>query len=268
MLKLAPGFVRDIFDKRSVIYELAKRDCQRRYFGSYLGFAWTFIQPLLFISIIYVVFAIGIRGGISDTDIPFGLYLVCGMVCWLFFAQAFSATTNVIKEHSFLVKRVDFRLSVLPIVKILSASFPHIVLVLAAVLLAWFNGYVPSAYTIQVVYYVAATSVFLLGLGWLTSSTSIFIRDVPNIVSILVQFGFWLTPIFWSIEFVPEAYRWIFKLNPVFYLVNGYRDSIVAGVPFWEHPVETVYFWSITVFLLAMGATVFRRLRPRIAEVI
>ena len=118
MLSLTPGFVKDIIDKRDVIYELAKRDCQQKYFGSYLGFAWRFVQPLLFVSVIYIVFTIGIRNSVSETDIPFGLYLVCGMICWLFFFQAFSATTCVIHAHAFLVKRVVFRLSDLPIVKV------------------------------------------------------------------------------------------------------------------------------------------------------
>ena len=68
-------------------------------------------------------------------------------------------------------------------------------------------------------------------------------------VSIIIQFGFWLTPVFWNIKMIPEAYRWVIKLNPIYYIVNGYRDSFVYKIPFWEHPYETLYFWGFTLFI-------------------
>ena len=111
-------------------------------------------------------------------------------------------------------------------------------------------------------------SMLLIGIGWITSSTSIFVRDVSNVVAVVTQFGFWLTPIFWNIGMIPERFRWIIELNPVFYLVRGYRDSIVAQIPFWERGDDTIYFWAVTITLLLVGSRVYRGLRPHFAEVI
>ncbi|MCK5665831.1 MAG: ABC transporter permease, partial [Thiotrichaceae bacterium] len=192
MFKSTYYFFRDIIDKRSIVFELVKRDLQQQYMGSYLGFIWLFLQPLMFISILYAVFTLGFRAGVSG-DMPFSIYLVTGMVAWLHFATNFSANTGAISGYSFLVKKVDFRLSILPIVRMLSSFVAHVFLVIVAICLAWYQGYPPSLFTFQLAYYLFAMSALLLGLGWMTSSTSIFVRDVTKVVAIFVQFGFWLT---------------------------------------------------------------------------
>jgi lipopolysaccharide transport system permease protein/teichoic acid transport system permease protein len=266
-MKSIHQFFFHIFMSRSIIFELAKRDMQQKYMGSYLGFIWVFLQPLLFILVLYTVMTLGFRGDLV-VDMPFSVYLVSGMVAWLVFTEHFNSTTKSIKEYSFLVKRIDFRLSVLPLVKLISVLLPHMFLILVAILLAWSEGYPPSIYSAQVFYYMFALSVLLIGLGWLTSSTSVFVKDVSNFVTLIIQFGFWLTPIFWSIQMFPEKYRWIFKLNPMYYVVNGYRDSLVLKIPFWERPMEAVYFWSVAIILLLTGAVVYKRLRPHFAEVV
>lgn len=266
MIKSTYFFFRDIVEKRSIIYELVKRDLQQQYMGSYLGVVWLFLQPLLFIFILYAVFTMGFRAGISE-EMPFSIYLVTGMVAWLHFAANFSANTAAISSYAFLVKKVDFRLSVLPIVKMGGSIVVHVFLIVVAISMAWYQGYTPSLYTLQLLYYWMAMSALLLGLGWLTSSTSIFIRDVAKIVAIFVQFGFWMTPIFWNISMVPDKYRWIAELNPMYYIVSGYRDSIVSQIPFWERDGNT-YFWTFTFIILYLGITVFRRLRPHFAEVV
>lgn len=266
MIKSTYYFFRDIYDKRSIIYELVKRDVQQQYTGSYLGFVWLFLQPLLFVSVLYTVFTLGFRSGISD-DMPFSIYLVTGMIAWIYFTANFSANTGVIRSYSFLVKKIDFRLSVLPIVKMASSLLPHVFLIFVAVGMAWYQNYPPTIYTLQLVYYLFAMSALLLGLGWITSSSSVFVKDVAKLVSVFVQFGFWLTPIFWNINMIPEKYRWAIELNPMYYIVTGYRDSIVAQVPFWERD-NTIYFWLFTVIILYFGIGIYRRLKPHFAEVI
>lgn len=267
MLKSTSAFVCDIFRLRKIIYQLAKRDFQQQYQGSILGFLWVFLQPLLFFSVLYVVFSLGFRTGTSGA-VPFELYLISGMIGWMFFSETFSATTHVIKSFAFLVKKVDFRLSILPIVKIVSGLAAHLFLLLVAIALCWYRGYAPSLYALQVIYYLIAMIILLIGLGWLTSSTSLFVKDVGNVVAIIVQFGFWLTPIIWHIERVPAAYRWLAYLNPFYYIVTGYRDSLIYHIPFWERPQMALYFWSVTLVLLFLGMLVFRKLRPHFAEVI
>ena len=266
MLKSSYFFFRDIVDKRSIIYELVKRDIQQQYMGSYLGALWLFLQPLLFIAVLYIVFTFGIRAG-APVGMPFSIYLVTGMVAWLHLSSNFSTNTSIIRNYEFLIKKVDFRLSVLPIVKMLSSLVPHIFLIGVSIVFAWNLGYEPTWYTLQLFYYLLAMSALLLGLGWMTSSLNIFIKDTGKIVAILVQFGFWFTPIFWDINRFPEQYHWVIELNPAYYIVTGYRDSIVAQVGFWEREA-TVYYWVFTLLTLYIGVSIYRRLRPHFAEVV
>lgn len=268
MINRIKNFFTDIYDKRSILYELAKRDFQQQYMGSYLGFVWVYLQPLLFITVLYIVFTFGLKPGSSSNGVPFAVYLISGMVAWFYIVENLNAGVNVIRQHSFLLKKVDFRLSMLPVVKLLSSSIPHMFFITIAILVALLNGIYPTLYIFQVIYYFGAMVILLLGLNWLTSSTNIFIPDVSKIVSVIVTFGFWLTPIFWNIAKIPEKYQWIIKLNPANYIVQGYRDSIITHIGFWEKPYETFYFWSITGIILWTGISIFKKLRPHFAEVV
>jgi len=269
MINRIKSFLFDIYQSRELLFELAKRDFQKQYMGSYLGFIWVYLQPLLFISVLYFIFTTGLKsGGKTINGVPFVVYLIVGMIPWFYIAGNLGAMTNVISQNSFLLKKVDFRLSLLPIVKLMSSFIPHLFFVFIAFIVAYINNIHLSIYAIQLFYYYFCMVALLVGIGWITSSTKIFVPDVSNIVSLIVTFGFWLTPIFWSIDKIPQKYQWVFNLNPAVYIVDGYRDSIVNHKWFWEKPYETLYFWIFTMVILLLGITIFKRLRPHFAEVV
>lgn len=267
MIKRTKNFIADIYAKKSILYELAKRDFQRQYMGSYLGFVWVYLQPLLFITVLYVVFTFGFRTGSSADGVPFVVHLISGMIAWFYIAENLNAGVRVIKEHSFLLKKVDFRLSMLPIVKLMSSLAPHLFFMFIAILIALLNGIYPSLYLFQLFYYFLAMLSLLLGLAWLTSSTNLFVSDVSKLIGVIVTFGFWLTPIFWDISRIPEKYQWILQLNPAVYIVEGYRDSLINHIGFWEKPYQTLYYWSVTLITMWIGIKIFKKLRPHFAEV-
>lgn len=95
-----------------------------------------------------------------------------------------------------------------------------------------------------------------------------FFRDMGQIVAIFLQFGFWLTPIFWSVKILPERFRSIVQYNPVYYIIEGYRDSLIYNTWFWEKVGLSVQYWVITLLFFFMGAVVFRKLRPHFADVL
>lgn len=261
------SFLVDIYVKRYVIYELAKRDFQAKNKASYLGPLWGCLQPMLFVLLLWFVFSIGLKTN-PGQDVPFVVYLISGKVAWIFFTESIGASATVIKQYDFLLKKGDFRLSILPIAKQLSSLISHVTLLGIAVFIGLWYGFSPGIYLFQVGYYFGGLFLLLLGLGWMIASTNIFVQDVSNIVSVIVQFGFWLTPIIWNISKIPERYQWIIQLNPMCYIVLGYRDSLVYKIPFWTKPYQTLYFWCVTTVIVVVGALVFRRLRPHFAEVL
>lgn len=260
-------FVSSIVEKKNLIKELSKKELKSKYTDSYLGAVWLFLEPILFIAVLWFVFGIGLRGG-RGGEIPFIVYLSIGIVSWRYFAENLNKGCGLIKSYSFLVKKVDFRLSILPIVLIISSSVIHVALLLFVFLIMMANNVLPSFFIIQLFYYYFAMALLLLGLVWLTSALSVFVPDIKKIVSVFVQFGFFLTPVFWKVDRLPELYVNILSLNPMFYIVHGYRDSLIYDIPFWEKPFQTIYFWSFTLFVLLLGAIVFKRLRPHFAAVV
>ncbi len=260
-------FLGSVIEKRDLIIELVKRDIKSQYANSYMGAAWVIAEPLFFICILWFVYSVGLRGGkIGNT--PFIVFLSSGLICWQYFSSTFSTNTNIIKRYSFLVKKINFTLSILPVVKIFVDFLPHILLVTIVVIIASLNHIYPSLFLLQILYYLCAMFFLLLGLGWLTSALNVFASDVGNIVRVSVHFGFWVTPIIWDYHTLRSEYQIILKLNPMFYIVEGYRDSIIYNIPFWEKPFLTLYFWCVTGFILFLGAIVFKRLRPHFASVI
>lgn len=261
------GFLKDLVRLRNVIFELAKKDIKNRYLGSYLGIIWAFIQPLITILILWFIFQVGFKTQ-PVNNFPFVLWLIAAMIPWNFFAECLSSTSNSIQEHSYLVKKIVFRVSILPLVKILSSLFVHLFFILLIFIMYIIYGRYPTIYTIQVLYYLIATVLLVLGLSWISASLILFIKDIGQIINLLLQFGFWLTPIFWTPAMIPQKFQFFIKLNPVYYITEGYRNSFIYKQWFWEHPWETLYFWSVTLVFWIIGTLVFKRLRPHFADVL
>ncbi|WCK54294.1 ABC transporter permease [Aneurinibacillus sp. Ricciae_BoGa-3] len=260
-------FILDIFGSHRLIYELAKKDVKSKYLGSYLGVLWAFVQPTVMILIFWVVFQLGFRSMPVD-NFPFILWLLCGMIPWFFFNDSVISAANSIIENSYLVKKVVFRVSVLPLIKIVSSLFIHAFFIVILFLIFFVYGYMPSIYNIQVVYYLIATIFLVLGISWITSSLVVFLKDIGQIIAMVLQFGFWLTPIIWAFNIVPAKYQIYFKLNPVFYIVQGYREAFIYHTWFWKHTFLSVYFWTFTFVCLMIGILLFKKLRPHFADVL
>ena len=263
---------KDIYKNRRLVAKLAKNDFKTRYAGSYLGIVWAFIQPVITILGYWFVFSVGFRSGTGDLGVPFVLYLVAGIVPWFFFQDALIGGTNSLLEYNYLVKKVVFNISVLPVVKIISAMFVHAFFVLFTIILYAAYGKLPDLYYLQIIYYSGCVFLLVLGLSYATSAIVIFFRDLTQIINIVLQVGVWLTPIMWIVENTPlqghPIIMKILKLNPMYYIVSGYRDTFLMKTWFWEHAGWTIYFWVFTILCFVFGGWVFKRLRIHFADVL
>lgn len=261
-------FIGEIHERRQQIYNLTKRDFTDRYAGSFLGLVWAFIEPLAMMCIMWAVFSLGFRTQGSSDGIPFVAYLFTGQTVYNYFSGTIGSSASCIRSFSFLVKKIKFRIAILPIVKICSAFVLHVIFLFILMPIIWISGVSPTLFWLQTLYYICALTFLMLGLSWFLSAIGVFIKDIGHVVQILLTFGFWMTPIFWNIEMIPEQYRIYLFLNPIYYVVQGYRDSFLYQVPFWEHPVHSLYFWGISGTFFIVGIVVFKKLRPHFADVI
>lgn len=266
-MNLLKSFLYDMWKNKRLLWDLTRKDLKQRYLGSYLGILWAFIQPTITVLIFWFVFQVGFKSMPVD-NFPFVLWLICGMFPWFFFSEALISATNSIIGNSYLVKKVVFRVSLLPMVQIMSAFIIHLFFIFVLFLMFALYGYLPSIYNLQILYYLFALVCLVFGLSLITSTFIIFLKDVGQIVAMILQFGFWATPIFWNLSMIPVKYQWIFKCNPIYYIVNGYRDSFVYHQWFWNLGYTTVWFWFITGSIILLGVYLFKKLRPHFADVL
>lgn len=258
----------ELHQNRKLIMRLAKNDFKTKYAGSYLGIVWAFVQPVVTILVYWFVFST-MRAGMAR-QVPYVLWMIAGMVPWFFFQDSLNNGTNSLVEYSYLVKKVVFKISILPIVKLVSALFVHLFFIAVVLVLYTAMGYFPGLSVIQVVYYSFSMFILVLGITYLTSAVVVFFRDLSQIISICLQVSVWLTPIMWNFEdlHLSGIITYIFKLNPMYYIVEGYRDALITGRWFWERPVLTLYYWVFTLVVFWLGTRVFKRLRVHFADVL
>lgn len=262
---------------KELILKLAKDDFKKKFAGSYLGTIWAFVQPVVTVLVYWFVFekalGAGSRVGKGGIDVPYVLWLVAGLVPWFFFSEALSSGTNTLLDYNYLVKKVVFQVEILPLVKVISASFVHLFFICFSVFLYICYGMYPDFYVLQVIYYSFCMFVLVIGLSYFTSSVLVFFRDLGQIVNIALQVGIWATPIMWNYDDmvakgISPVLGTILKANPMFYIVQGYRDAFINKCGFWEHPGMTLYFWVFTLIIILIGRHVFKKLKPHFADVL
>lgn len=260
----------ELFQSRHLIWKLAKNDFKKRYAGSYMGALWAMLQPVVTIAMYYIVFDKIMGNSINrgTGEIPFVLFLTAGLVPWFYFSEALNSGTNALLEYNYLVKKVVFKISVLPIIKIIAATFIHVFFVCVMLVVAAIYGYYPTIYTLQIFYYSICLFLFVLALSYTTCSIVVFFKDLSQIINIGLQIGIWVTPIMWNINILDDKWIVILKLNPLVYIVNGYRSAVYGREWFFRDFFSTMYFWIITTVIFGIGALIFKRLKIHFADVL
>lgn len=260
-------------NNKKLIKYLTKNDFKTRFAGSYFGIVWGFIQPLVTILLYWFVFQLALKAGpTADTEVPFVLWLMAGLIPWFYFSEAVVNGTNCFMEYNYLVKKVMFEIKILPLVKVFSSLYVHAFFVGILILAYAVSGYFPGITIVQVVYYSFAMVCLCLAIVYFTASVAVFFKDTTQLVGIAMQVGVWMTPIMWSYQDmasrVSPILQGILKLNPMFYIVQGYRDAMVDKIWLWERPGITLYFWCFVLVLSLISRKVYRKLKPQFSDVL
>lgn len=271
-------FARTLWQNKKLLIQLSVNDFKKKFVSSYLGSVWGFIMPLIQILTFWFVWEVGFKSKpveiLSATGdllrvCPYVLWMIAGIIPWFFIADSILSGTSVFLEYGFLVKKIVFKIELLPFVKVLSAFYVHIFFVALLFIAFIFRGYPITIYSIQIIYYIICTFLLLFSLTLLFSTLNVFIRDVGQIVSVIIQIGFWFTPIGWMLEStVHGPMAILFKLNPFYYIVAGYRDALVYQRWFWETPALTCYFWIFVMFVMLGSIKTYNRLKLHFADLI
>ena len=258
--------LRSLFRDRKMLWELSKNDFKARFANSMLGIVWAYIQPLATILVFWFVFQVGLRS--NDVDgLPFIVWYSPAYLIWTFFQDTLSTMTNSIRDYSYLVRKVNFNVSLIPFVKLISGCFVHVAFIAFLFIINLIYRVPYSIYNVQVLYYFLCTIALLTGLGLIFATMTPFVGDIPNLISVILQILFWATPIVWNPSILSDRMLKIMRINPMFYICTGYRYSFQSDIWFWERP-ETVWFWAGVVILMLLGGHLFRKMNKDFVDVL
>lgn len=260
--------IKVLWNNRKMLWELAVNDCRARFSSSMLGVVWTVLQPLVNMLVIWLVFQVGFRSTPIAADVPFIVWYMPAFVAWNYFQESTSQVSGSMIEYSYLVKKVNFSVEIIPPIKILSNAIIHTFFIGFVIIVNLVYGRLPSIYYIQVLYYFICVMALSMSIGWITSSVAPFVPDITNIVALIIQTGFWITPIFWDASNMSGIIGEVLKVNPMYYICEGYRNCFVYKKFFWEQPGMTIYFWSIVMICWILGCNLYSKSKKHFDDVL
>jgi lipopolysaccharide transport system permease protein len=252
---------------RGLIQSLVARELKARYRGSVLGFVWSFVNPLLLLSVYSFVFTTIMRNDDPRTK-PFAVFLFCGLLAWTWFATSLTEAASSLISGGNLIKKVLFPAEVLPIVSVL-ANMVHfgLGLVILAVFMAGFRHYPNPASLAWFPVVVLVQLVFTLGLALALSALTVHFRDIRDLLSNLLTLWFFATPIIYP-YFLPSVSRflWLFRLNPFYHLAISYQEILFFD--HFGHARSLMLLGAASVVVFLAGYWLFDRLRDSFAEAV
>jgi lipopolysaccharide transport system permease protein len=259
--------LRQLLRHRALVQSLVARELKARYRGSTLGLLWSFINPLLLLSIYTFVFTTVMPGARSaGIELPFSLFLFCGLLPWTWFSSSLLESSNSLIAGGNLIRKVLFPAEVLPIVAVF-AGLVHFCLGLP-ILAAFFVYYrVPVPLTDLAWFPVIVLAQLLLTLGFalMLSALTVHFRDLRDLLANVLMLAFFLTPIIYPLSQAPAWARPFLNLNPFTTLAVSYQEVLAIPGPFEGWP-RLLIFVVVSVLVFATGYFVFDRLRDTLAE--
>ena len=248
-----------------LLRRLVASDLRARYIESLLGALWMVIQPLLQVGIYFFVFSIvlSIRLGAEYEDNRFA-WMVAGMLPWLFFSTVVTRGPMAALQNAGLITKTRFPAEIGSLVQLISALLDHLIEVAVFVLFLLLTGYGISLEIMWIVPYLVATAILALGISWALAALNVFLRDIGQLVGVLMRLLIFVTPVFYPIDLVPENVRWLYRYNPIVPTIEGYRAGLLGRTA--VDPVGLWYLIVCSVISLAVGGWVFKRLQPAFAD--
>ncbi|PHM09246.1 ABC transporter permease [Nostoc sp. 'Peltigera malacea cyanobiont' DB3992] len=259
--------------KFDLLRTLVRRDLEARYKGSVLGNLWPLLNQLSQLLIYTYVFSTVLKvklttlKGLPANDFTFGLWLFAGLLPWIAFTGGLMQSTNSVLGQPNLVKKVVFPLALLPLVPVLSTFIESSFGLMALIFFVAVTSHTLHT-TLALLPLVWVTQLLLTaGLGYLTAGLTVFLRDIPQTLGVILNIWFYVTPLVYPVSAVPEEWRsLVFWLNPMAAIAEVYRDIVLVGEV--KHWGEWGVACAIATIIFCFGFTVYKRLRPAFADVL
>jgi lipopolysaccharide transport system permease protein len=263
-----PGtlFVRNLVERRSLLFQLVRRDFQQRFVGSMIGWVWGLIHPLVLLLSWVYIFQVCLKNPPPPGVKSYPLFIFSGMLPWLLFADTLQRSASSLLEHANLITKSVFPSEIVPVSVYLSSLVSHLlalVLMLVAVALVLHKS---SAFLLLLPFYMFLVGLFAIGLGWIMASLHVFLRDTAQFVSVALTFWFWMTPIMFGEDHVPGKLKFIVAANPMNYAVHVYRSALLDAQ--WPKASDLAILAASGSAVFVLGGLFFRYMKRGFADVL
>ncbi|WP_163652486.1 ABC transporter permease [Listeria sp. PSOL-1] len=251
-----------------MMFRISRYEDRANYQSHYLGLLWEILNPLIQVAIYFLVFGYGLRGNaMISGHVGFLEWMLAGIVPWFFINSIVMQGTNSILNKIHLVSKMNFPMSILPNITIVSNLMSYVVMTIITIVIFILKGTPITVYWLQYIYYFLAMMIFLFSFSLFNSTITILVRDYTMFLQSVMRVLFYLTGIVWNIpKLLPGWASDLLKLNPFMYLVNGFRDTFLMQNWFWHSPSYALYFWMLTAFFLFAGSALHMKFRERFVD--
>jgi lipopolysaccharide transport system permease protein len=255
---------RDLWRYRELLYFLAWRDILVRYKQTVIGVAWAVIRPLL--TMLVLTFIFGKLAKMDSGGVPYPILVFCGMLPWQFFANAFTESGNSLVSNAGMISKVYFPRLVVPISSVITSFVDFLISSVLMALMMVYYGYLPGASVLMLPLFILLAFATAFGAGLWVSALMVRYRDFRFILPFVVQFGLYISPVGFSSNVVPEQWRWLYSLNPMVGVIDGFRWAILG-----QQNLYWPGFWisvAGVALIILSGIWYFRRTERTFADVI
>ena len=257
---MSNNLLKEMWERRSLIVLFAITDVKLRYRNSVLGFLWTFLEPLFMLTILYFIFTNIIKSDIEN----YALYLLLGLIIWYMFNRATTMGLTSLVDRSSIIQKIYFRRELIVISSCLTAFIMMIFEFAAFGVFAVVLQFVPSVTALLLPLILIDVFLLSLGISFFLSAMNVYFRDIKFIWQVILQAGFFLSPILYQLKMFPENVRWILELNPMVPILNTAHDAVLYGsLPSSNTVIQIIIS---TTIVLIIGYTVFRIKDKRLVE--
>ena len=251
---------KNLYQYRELLKTNVKKEIRGKYKNSFLGVLWSFLNPLLQIAVYAIVFPLILR----NTQENYVIFQCCGLIPWTFFSTAISRSAFTMIENGNILKKVYFPREILPISVVTSEAVNFMISTIIILAFVIFGGLGITKYVLFYPLILVVQYLLVLAISLIVSSICVYVRDLQHFIGIFLQLLFYATPVVYSAETIPENFAWMLKINPMTYIIDGYRNI------FYNQTMPDIkallILFVILLFVIVIGYVIFNKLQKGFAE--
>ena len=276
MFKSIKYVLQENFSNLYRIYSISKYELIADMRDSKFGLVWNFLSPTIQVFTYWLIFGVAWNRKpveVNGVEVQYLIWLIVGYAAWWFIQPCITHGCSAIFSKTNVITKMKFPVSVLPATVVCKEFFNHLCMFIIAIVMLFIFGYYPNIYWLNLIYYMFCAFVLVEAVTLILSVLTMLWRDVKKLITSLTRMMFYFSPIIWNCHFekhvmYADILNKIMKLNPIYYIVQGYRDAIFYNIAFWEHPHLTLYFWAVVLILFAIGCSLMYKFKKKFIDLI